>query len=667
MERSRHELGWLRWALFVVLLTAFFLRLQALTQQDIWWDEARNIDVSLRPLGDIAAAPELDIQPPFYYWLQHLWLAAAGVRMGDSPQLLAFFARFLSVWFGVASVALLLPLSRLLVGKTQAHGASKSPPLFAVAVGALSPFWLAESQETRMYTLGFALVGAAAVCLLQALQHQTDARRRAPLLIAFTILSALALLTHYNAGFVLAAWYIWWGLWALLQPDRRQRLLTIVACGVATGVLLLPILPIALRQIPDYANPNLTIPTVGEYLWQNWQGYLAGYAFDPAALAGYATAWLWLVLALFMIGLFLLATRVWGARAQLAFLLVWLLGGLILYYIAVLDRGAFNIRYSSFVTPALYILLGSALAAFGARRWVGGFAALTILALGMLPFVRADLYDQRFAREDIAGVTDWLRAHTGPNDLILVDQKYPFGFYYKRFSVDPQATPIGPEAAPARYLFVDINTLDRRLNEWAGTARRVFWVQWFESDTDPRHAVPFLLNQAGEHSGEEWRQGYSIDWWELKPPNRFALAPTMTPLKVNAPGAVETVEASLPTSAITPGRPVPVTIRWRRANGEVSDRPLKARVALYNAAGKRLTQADERLLNDRHLAPSEWSPQDRPLNVYLLETSPELVEGEYELRVLVYDAETLAPLALADETGNPIGVEAPIGVVRLGE
>ena len=62
-----------RFFLFVILFSAFALRLHELTRQDIWWDEARNIDVALRPVLQIANAPELDIQPPLYYWLLHGW------------------------------------------------------------------------------------------------------------------------------------------------------------------------------------------------------------------------------------------------------------------------------------------------------------------------------------------------------------------------------------------------------------------------------------------------------------------------------------------------------------------------------------------------------------------------------------------------------------------
>src|SRR5690606_7780166 len=121
----------------------------------------------------------------------------------------------------------------------------------------------------------------------------------------------------------------------------------------------------------------------------------------------------------------------------------------------------------------------------------------------------------------------------------------------------------------------------------------------------------------------------------LEPPNQFALAPGLEPRVIRFSTAVETVEVSLPQEVRRVGEKVPVVIRWRRVPGGTVTRPLKARVALYNSGGGRLAQSDPRLLNDRHLLPAEWSEQDTPLNVYMLETAEDWSAGEYELRLLV--------------------------------
>ncbi len=662
--------AWLRLALLVLLLAAFALRLHELARQDIWWDEARNIDVALRPFFQIATAPELDIQPPLYYWFLHGWDRLLAVTIGQAPAALAYSSRLLSVFAGVVGVALLAMLGRLTGGATAV--------LLAVAVGALSPFWLGESQEVRMYTTGFALLAGASAALLSAVRRwQGQPQRRlfsGPSLL-FVLLSAAALLTHYNAVFVLVAWYAWWGVWALLQPERGRHLLSVVFHGVLMALLVAPVAPIALRQIPHYENPNIAIIHVGEYLWQNWQAYLGGYAFDASWLAGSGVAWLWGVLAVGVVGVAAGAASLRGrfaaaestaARTSLGahtFLLTWLVGGLGLYYVAVLDRNAFNVRYASFVTPALYTLLGAGLANY--ERWWRPLPSLLFLfvAAGLVHGAYADIYDGRYDREHIADVTRWLRASTEAGDVIFVDQKYPFGFYYQPYTIDA-VVPSGA-TVPARYLFVDINTIDERLNEWAGDARRVFWVQWFESDTDPRRSVQFLLDQYGHHAGEQVFQGYTINWWTLDPPTEFSLAPNLAPLALRFDQAVETVETSLPAEPLAAGDSVPVVIRWQRVSGGTIGRPLKARVAIYDAAGNRLAQSDERLLNDRHRAPDQWQPTDRPLNVYNLATPANLAPGDYTIRLLVYDADSLEPLSWLDATGHPAGIEPDLGVVEM--
>ncbi len=645
---------WARLGLLVALFTGFGLRLQALTLQDIWWDEARNIDVALRPFLQVAVAPELDIHPPVYFWLLHGWARLLDLQMGMAPDLLAFGTRLLSVMAGVIGIALLARLAQAIDGA--------SAGLVAGLLAAWSPFWLAESQESRMYTVAYAwlLLAALAFWLADPSPARASAKRA-----VFVVASAAALLTHYNAVFVLAAWYGWWLIAALRSATRPAALRTWLLSGVATALLVLPVAPIALRQIPGYANPNLVVPSLVDYLRQNWQAYWGGYALDTGWAGARAGLWLWVAAALGLGGALLATWQARARRGHILFLWVWLAGSLALYYLAVLDRGAFNVRYASFVTPALYALVGMGLSVWG-RLWRPLAVATVAVALALWPqAIRADLFDARFARENISGVTAWLRDQAGPDDLILVDQKYPFGFYYGRYATDPLVTPAGDEAAPARYLFVDINTIDQRLNEWARDAQRVYWVQWYESDTDPRRAVPFLLDQAGQRAGEQNFQGYSVDWWELSPPNAYALAEGLEPLVVRFPSAVQTVEVSAPREPMQAGAPLPVVIRWQRVPGGSVSRPLKARVALYSEQGERLVQADERLLNDRHLLPSEWLESDRPLNVYLLETEPEWPEGAYWLGLLVYDADTLEPLGAVDAAGAEAGVEANLAAITL--
>ena len=112
-------------------------------------------------------------------------------------------------------------------------------------------------------------------------------------------------------------------------------------------------------------------------------------------------------------------------------------------------------------------------------------------------------------------------------DVILVDQRYPFGFYWPRwnYSADgfPPAEPAG--LAPAQYLFVDINTVAERLASFARGRERVFLVRWFESDTNHTRATAWVLEKFGAQLGERSFRGYQVLWYEVSSTASFELAP----------------------------------------------------------------------------------------------------------------------------------------------
>jgi mannosyltransferase len=151
-----------------------------------------------------------------------------------------------------------------------------------------------------------------------------------------------------------------------------------------------------------------------------------------------------------------------------------------------------------------------------------------------------------------------------------------------------------------------------------------------------------------------------VDWWTLSPPSQFELAQKLEPVDVRWPPAVRVVEITMPERPIAPGETAFFVIRWQRDSGEAYDRPLKARLGLYDQQDRRVAQSDERILDDRHLMPSEWRTDEQPLNVYKLTTEADIDPGTYAVRLLVYDADTLEPLSFVDEAGNPAGVEVTL-------
>ena len=651
----------------------------------------------------------------------------------------------MSLWFGVLLVPLMFTLGRRSGGRWAGLGAALG--------AAFLPFLLGEAQETRMYTVALVWLACAGLGAWSG-ERGATVPKGLPWLL-FALFSALALLTHYAAVFALVALWGWALGWAafgrtarsgntiaehpersggavpatqskgaersLAQAARKAfdsglassaqdarvrasvrerwpRLRTVLLSGVLTALLCLPGLPVALRQIPSYRNPNLVVPSVAIYLAELARVYGLGEHLDAAV----ARPWMWALAAWLVAGLLLAGTRgrgdnslhalrstLYASRSTLytsrstlyasrstLYALTWAILPLVVYYLVIRSRATFATRYISFALPGWLLLTGYALRGWASlRRWAGALAAVALVAI-LAPGLRGDLLDARFFREDTRGVVEWLTANTDPQrDLILVDQRYPFGFYYPRWNNDFAGTPPAEPAAsaPAQYLFVDINTVADRLTALAADGRsRVYWVRWFESDTDPRGAVTFLLQKFGTFRGERSFRGYNVSWYDIAPAARFELAPALAPRDAAFGGQVALTGATFggrgsgPTPdvaatrrPIAPAdRAVWAVVRWARQPD--ARQPLKATLVLEAADGAIVGRDDRPIVNDRHLAPDQWAATDRPLGAYLLYPDPATPPGTYTLRLAVYDPATLAQLPVS-------GASAQGGFVTLGQ
>lgn len=649
---SRQQWRRLRLLLLLIFLTAWALRLTRLDMQDIWWDEARNIDVATRALAQVAVAPELDIHPPLYFYGLHAWSQGAGVSQ--------FSMRFFSVWFGMLGLALVYQLTRKLGRDRETAGMA----MIAVLIAAVAPFALSEAQETRMYTLAWALLAAAQLALWAALdsRHQGPASWRRWAL--FVVLTAAALLTHYATAIVVLMWGVWLLVWALFSPQRRQRLRLLLGVGLGVIVLLVPVVPIALRQIPGYDNPNLVLPQLSQVVGQLARAFTVG-EFAPPAVWRWGR-WLWLLLVLGGLAGWRLRRRRHLDGQRLSLLALWLLGSLVVFYLILVTRSAFDARYISFILPALWAL--TAWACWGWRRWGRHgpwLAGLILLALSV-PALHADLFDPAHFREDMSGVTVYLQEHSRPSDVILLDQRYPFGFYWQRWNNDFYGQPPTEPAAqaPAQYLFVDLThedqrRLDQRLTRLAGTAGHVFYVTWFESDMDPRGAVPALLNTFGMQTAEVHFRGYTVREWTMEPPTVFAFPKALVRLDRQFAQGVTLVAGDWTgrSLAVTTQHDLLVALQWQLQGP--TPQTLKVSLRLKTTDGATLAQDDRLLLNDRHVHSSAWQAGETAINVYRVPAPPQA--GDYVLTLVVYDAETLAPIGLADGGG----VEPVIGLVHV--
>ena len=89
-----------------------------------------------------------------------------------------------------------------------------------------------------------------------------------------------------------------------------------------------------------------------------------------------------------------------------------------------------------------------------------------------------------------------------------------------------------------------------------------------------------------------------------------------------------------------------VGLQWQTTHGLDTDFAISLR--LYSSEGAVSFQRDAVLGNPSHARTSLWSAEEAVDTLFHLELPDELLTGEYELRLIVYDAETLTPTVEID-------------------
>jgi mannosyltransferase len=217
------------------------LRFATLDLQSYRYDEAVTVVRILHPslFDTLSTVPGSESTPPLYYLVAWLWSRPFGT--GEVG------LRSLSALAGTASIAVVY-LGAVALSLPRRAG------LIAAAMVAVSPVLIWFSQDARAYALVFLLTALSFLYFARALR--APHRRRADFppnrrifgpsagsrwdLGWWAVFSALAIATHYFAGFVVApeaALLLWTG-------DRRRAGLAVAAVAVAAALLL----PLALQQ-----------------------------------------------------------------------------------------------------------------------------------------------------------------------------------------------------------------------------------------------------------------------------------------------------------------------------------------------------------------------------------------------------------------------------------
>lgn len=252
-----------RAAALAAVLLGFILRVGALGQQSLWYDESYTLLLARFPFGEMLERAARDTNQPLYFWLLGLW--------GTGPSV-DFYPRFLSALAGTASVALVYAVARSLLGARTAAAAA--------LLAAVSPFHVFYSQEVRMYALLGLWNLLAAWGFIQGWFHQ----RRSGWAL-YGAATALTLYTHVLGAFIPLALLLWAALVGRgLVPRLKAPALALAAAGLAYLPWAAALAGQVSTVLTTFWAPQPTVVSPFASLYLFFEGPFAGAAF-PVALS----------------------------------------------------------------------------------------------------------------------------------------------------------------------------------------------------------------------------------------------------------------------------------------------------------------------------------------------------------------------------------------------
>jgi mannosyltransferase len=599
-----------------IFLLALGLRLYAIGEQSLWYDEGLTVALIGRAPADIVRAAAVDVHPPLYYLLLKGWAALFGTSEAAVRSLSAvcgalaalFTAMLGQRWFGARAGGL------------------------AGLAAAVSPLGVYYGQEARMY----ALAALLAVVLWLALDlWLVQASRR---WLAFYALAALAgLLTHYFFVTIVAASGAL-GLLALVfghdtRPDhalsRSGAVLRWVALHVALAAAYLPLVWSSRGSLAGW---SATRETPGPALIA--VDALRALALGPVAPLA-TMQWLPLfVLLLLAVGLWPAPVRPW----QRAMALTWLLLPVAALAALSLNQPYYKPRFLLPVLPAFHLLLGAGVVGLAARVFprnhadtqarsqqrpscLGVFVsscAVALLLAAAQPLLHT-YFDPAARRDDYRGVARAIEAGARPGDALLLvgaGQAEPLGYYLHT----PLALFPLPRARP-----LDPSATERELEQLAREHPRVYVVSYVPEASDPQRVIRGWLDQNAFRATSRWYGAVELAIYELGDLDAQAQL-----VDTQFGEGLTLLDARTGPLTLHPGDALRAELRWR-ADAQLE--PLLVFAHLLDAQGQLVAQFDG---PPATTGSETWAVGQEQQGRFAILVPPDAAPGTYTLVLGVY-------------------------------
>jgi len=465
--------------------------------------------------------------------------------------------------------------------------------------------------------------------------------------VALAVLYAAGLYTHYAFPFIIITHFLIVVAWLLALRQPIKRFIPWMGVVAVAGVLFLPWLPTAIRQITTWPSSRVTADG-GQMLLDTLRLYVAG----PTLPTAEATV------AILVCGFFILV-GLWNPigfderRAEAHEVLPYSirLGSIVLWWLVpialIFAFGLFKESYLKFFivgSAAFCLLLARGISnAWGIGRgaltmprelagrpaaswaWTIVVVALcTVIVVPTFTALRNYYFDPAYARDDYRGIAQRIVQLQRAEDAVILDaanQWEVFTYYY----------PDGPNVYPLpRQRPLDKATIEAELADIAAKHPRLFVLYWGDGEADPQRVIESWLDTHTYKATEQWIN--SIRFATYAVPAALSNEPTV---KSDAQfGEHITLDGyTLSTPQVQPGDILQLDLFWR------TDTPLNERYKIFvhvlDQNGKIVAQTD-REPGSGQQPTTNWKSGEAVIDRYGVLIPDDTPPGTYAIEIGLY-------------------------------
>ena len=612
------------WALALVTLLAFLIRVWDLGGKGLWYDEAVTALTARATPAEIVRLHWQNAfeHPPVWNLFMHAW----SVVFGQSEAALR--------WPAVVAGTLLVPLVWQILKLSRP--ADCSVRFLAALLVALSPVLTLYSQEARMYAI-VTLLAMSSIYLFLRLTRSSNGL----MMVSFVLVNWLMLGFHYYSVLLIVAeamcfLTIWPG-------SGRQRGWLAVSLALSLLPLVLwgafsPGFQTTLRIVAGQSTrSDITWRAFGDRFWREL-------TFGSVVWLPRQGAVGYLLLPLLVVGLYAIlrprsapalsagspSTRVCGRLFGFVFLLP------VVASLIFPDR--IFTCYILFVAPVFYILLAVGISFLWRRsRVLGGSALLVVMVIAVLGL---SYYFTTYQKSGYRDMVRYLVSHGAPGDVVLIEgpRQHLLTKYY--LPADRQIYPIPDVALPSYWPVtappVVPELVDDPLRSILKQRGQVWLLLAGQGEVDPNDFVPRFL--AAISFALDCKEQLDVRVCHYINPGYFPVT-LSSPFDFLFGGELQLTGAqfSYPVDGLDARRYLLVALDWMAKGKPSLDYTLTLR--LLDQQGKIQAQTDG-LPIGLLLPPTTWNAGDRKPGFMTISVPEGTPPGDYDLVLGVYDPAT---------------------------